>query len=574
MHVARIARTYKDRQYVYHLLRQSYREGKQVKHRTLANLSHLSPRVIDLIRGALAGEEFIPRSSALEVVRSLPHGHVAAVVGMARKLGLEELLGPGPGRLREVVLGMVAARVVDPASKLATSQRWESSTLGEMLGVAGAGEDELYAALDWLLGRQAAVEAGLARRHLAEGSLVLYDVTSTYVTGRSCPLAARGYSRDRRPDREQVVFGLVLDVEGRPLSVDVFPGNTADPSTVERQIEKLESRFGLRRVVLVGDRGMLTQARIEGLKERGGVGWISCLRAPAIQGLVKRGSLQLSLFDERDLAEISDPAYPDERLIVCRNPFLAEERARKRQELLAATEKGLLRVKALVEGGRLRSPGGIGLRAGQALNRFKVGKHFSLAISEGSFGFMRQEGGIAAEAALDGIYIVHTSVGAGQMDAAGVVKAYKSLSHAEQAFRSIKTVDIEVRPIFHYRAGRVRAHILLCMLACYVAWHLKAAWAPLLFKDEAPPERPHPVARAGRSQEARRKDRTHQREGPDGQSLPVQSFHSLLAHLATLTQNRIVPRGLGEEAAFEQLTVPSPVQARAFELLGFPPQAV
>jgi hypothetical protein len=490
---------------------------------------------------------------------------------MVRVLGLETLLGTGPGRAAALVLAMVVARITDPASKLATAQRLADSTLAERLGVLDASEDELYGALDWLLTRQPDIEAALATRHLGAGSLVLYDVTSTYVTGHACPLATHGYSRDHRPDREQVVFGIVLDAAGRPLAVEAYPGRTADPTTVEDQLERLQGRYGIERFVLAGDRGMLTSARIERLRERGGVDWISALRAPAIARLVEEGSLQLSLFDERDLAEVGSPDFPGERLVVCRDPALAAERARKRLELLAATEARLARIEATVAVGRLRRAEAIALRVGRALGRSKVAKHFRTEIAEGTFRFGRDEARIAAEAALDGLYVIRTSVPAVALPAAAAVGAYKGLAHAERAFRNLKTVGLEVRPVHHHREDRVRAHLFLCLLAAYVAWHLERALAPLLFRDEARPERVDPVAPAPRSEAARRKER---RGRTADDELPVGSFATLLRHLATLTENRIAPRGGSDDQVYLQLTVPTPVQARAFELLGFTPASV
>jgi hypothetical protein len=573
MHVAKVVRPYKDREYVYHFVRQSYREDGKVKHRTLANLSHLPLPVIELVRRALAGEPaaLAAAEGPLEIRSSLPHGHVAAVLGTARALDLPALLGPGPGRAAELVLAMVVARICDPASKLATAARLADSTLAARLGVEDASEDELYAALDWLLTRQPAIEAALAARHLGTGSLVLYDVTSTYVTGRACPLARHGYSRDHRPDRAQVVFGLLLDAQGRPLSVEAFPGNTADPATLEDRLEALQGRFGLERFVLAGDRGMLTSARIERLRQRGGIDWISALRAPAIKRLANAGTLQLGLFDERDLAEVTSPEYPGERLVVCRNPALAAERARKREELLVATERDLARIRARVEAGRLCREAAIGLAAGRVGGRHKMAKHFELDIGEGHFGYWRRDEAIAAEAALDGLYVIRTSVPATELSAPGVVGAYKSLAHAERAFRNLKTVELEVRPIRHWREDRVRGHLFLCLLAAYVAWHLERALAPLLFRDEAPPARPDPVASAPRSDGARRKERRHRTSDDE---LPVGSFATLLRHLATLTENHIAPRGVPDDQTYAQLALPTPLQARAFELLGFTPASV
>jgi hypothetical protein len=570
MHVAKVVRPYKDREYAYWFLRQTYREDGKVKHRTLANLSALPVEVIELIGRALKGEQFISAGAALRTVRTLPHGHVAAVLGMARSLGLPGLLDRRPSRARELATALVVARVLAPASKLATAGWLTDTTLAGRLGVEGADENELYVAMDWLLARQAKVEAALATRHLAGGSLVLYDLTSTYVEGRRCPLARHGHSRDHRPDRPQVEFGLLTDARGCPVAVEAFPGNTADPATVEAQVEKLRTRFGLTDIVLVGDRGMLTSARIERLRETGGIGWVSCLRAPAIRGLVEAGDLQLSLFDERNLAEISSPEYPHERLVVCRNPALAAERTRKREALLAATEAALAKVAASVEQGRLKTAAAIGLRAGRVIDARKMAKHFDLTVADGHFGYRRRTQAIAAEAALDGLYVVRTSVGPERLDAPAVVEAYKRLASVERDFRALKGDDLLVRPIFHWREDRVRAHLLLCFLAAYVRWHLEAAWAPLLFRDEDPPARTDPVAPRQRSESALAKEAGH--VTPDG--LPVGSFGRLLAHLATLTEHRVIPAGLDERAAFWQQDEPTALQARAFALIGVSPASV
>ena len=567
MHVARVRRVHKGKEYVSVLLRQSYREGPRVKHRTLASLTALPPAAIDAIERSLRGEQLVPADEVLRIVRSLPHGHVAAVLGTARSLGLPALLDRQPSAMRDRALALIVARVLAPASKLATARMLEGSTLAAELGLAGASEDELYGAMDWLLARQGRVERGLAKRHLATGSLVLYDVSSTYLEGRHCPLAVPGYSRDHRPDRPQVVFGLVTDADGRPVAVEAFAGDTADPATIETQVEKLQARFGLADIVLVGDRGMLTQARIERLAEVGGIGWVSALRAPAIRGLVTGGSLQLSLFDELDLAEISSPDFPGERLVVCRNPVLATERARKREALLSATEAALDGIVALVAAGRLKREAAIGVRVGRVIDARKMAKHFELDIAEGRFGYRRRTEAIAAEAALDGLYVVRTSVGPERLDAGAVVETYKRLSVVERDFRLLKGDELAVRPIFHWREDRVRAHLLLCLLAAYVRWHLETAWAPLLFRDEAPPGREHPVGPPGRSESARHKDGRH--VTADG--FPVHSFRTLLAELATLTRNRVVPTGADEAAAFDILAEPTPLQARAFELLKVSP---
>jgi len=570
MHVARVRSVHGGKEYVSVLLRQSYREGSSVKHRTLASLTALPATVIDLIERSLRGERFLPAGEAISIRRSLPHGHVAAVLGMARSLGLPALLDRRPSRMRDLAIALVAARLIAPASKLATAALLGQSTLGAACGVEGADENELYGAMDWLLARQARVERSLAARHLGESSLVLYDLTSVYVEGRHCPLARHGHSRDHRPDRPQVEFGLLTDERGCPVAVEVFPGNTADPATVEAAVEKLRARFGLTELVLVGDRGMLTQARIERLRETGGIGWVSCLRAPAIRRLVDAGDLQLGLFDETNLAEITAPAFPGERLVVCRNPALAAERARKREALLVATEGALGTVAAAVGRGRLRSAAAIGLRAGRVVNAKKMAKHFELDIAEGAFAYHRRTEAIAAEAALDGLYVVRTSVPPERLDTPAVVETYKRLSAVERDFRALKGDDLLVRPIFHWREDRVRAHLFLCFLAAYVRWHLEAAWAPLLFRDEAPPARTDPVAPPERSPSAIAKERDHRT--PDG--LRVGSFATLMAELTTLTRNRVVPAGVDERAAFELLSEPTPLQARAFELIGVSPASV
>ena len=567
MHVARVRRVHKGKEYVSVLLRQSYREGPRVKHRTLASLTALPAGVVDVIERSLRGEHLVPTDEALRILRSLPHGHVAAIVGLARSLELPALLDRRPSRERDLATALIAARVLAPASKLATARMLEMSTLGADLGVADASEDELYGAMDWLLARQARVERALARRHLDDGSLVLYDVSSTYVEGRHCPLARPGCSRDHRPDRAQIVFGLVTDGRGCPVAVEAFAGNTADPATLEDQLDKLRTRFGLADIVLVGDRGMLTSARIERLRELGGIGWVSALRGPAIRKLVDGGHLQLSLFDERDLAEITSPDLPGERLVVCRNPLLAAERARKREALLADTEDALDGVARLVARGRLKDPAAIGLRAGRVVDLRKMAKHFELDIGEARFGYRRRTEAIAAEAALDGLYVVRTSVPAERLDAGAVVETYKRLSVVERDFRMLKGEELMVRPIFHYREDRVRAHLFLCLLAAHVRWHLEQAWAPLLFRDESPPGREHPVGPPQRSEHARRKDREH----VTAEGLPVHSFKTLLAELATLTRNRVVPAGADEAAAFDLLAEPTPLQARAFELIGVSP---
>jgi hypothetical protein len=568
MHVVRVVSRQKGREYTSVLLRNSYREDGKVKKQTLANLSHLPPATIDVIERSLRGEHLVS-ADGFEIRRSLPHGHVAAVLGTLRSLGLERLIDRRPSRQRDLVVAMICARLTAPGSKLATTRRWNQSTLAETLGVAEASEDELYGAMDWLLARQERIEAGLAKRHLAPDSLVLYDLTSTWMEGRHCPLARRGYSRDGKTGTLQIEYGLVTDEGGRPVAVEVVPGDTADPATVPATVEKLKDRFDLTDVVLVGDRGMLTQARIEGLRAAG-LGWISSLRAPAIRKLTEAGTLQLGLFDERGLAEITSPAYPGERLVVCRNPLLADERARKRAELLDATSAKLAAIVARVTAGRLTGADRIGLAVGKVIERYKVAKHFELDIGDEHLVVTRRDAKIAQEAALDGIYVLRTSVASERLEGQDVVRAYKRLSRVERAFRGFKAVDLQVRPIHHHTEPRVRAHIFLCLLAYYVQWHLERAWAPLLFRDEERPELPDPVAPAVRSDAALAK--AHTQRLPDG--TPVHSFGTLLSELATLTRNRVVPVGAPDEAAFEITAIPTPLQARALALLDLTPSSV
>ena len=565
VHVATTRRHYKDRVYETHLLRRSYREGGKVKTETVGNLSHLPPELIDLVRRGLAGERFLP-ASGMEIRRSVPHGHVAAVLGTLRSLGVERLIEPRRSRARDLVVGMLVARLIAPASKLATARGLGATTLGDLLGIGDASEDELYGALDWLGERQARIEARLAARHLVPGGLVYYDLSSSYLEGSHCPLARLGYSRDGKKGTLQIEYGLLADPDGRPVAVAVVPGNTGDPATVPATVDTLRTRFGLERIVLVGDRGMLTSARIETVRAAGFL-WISALRGPAIRTLAGDGALQLGLFDERNLAEISHPDFPGERLIVCRNPALAAERARKRIELLAATEAALARVVARVEAGTLRGAARIGLALGRVVDRFKMAKHFELEIGDDHLVVTRREQAIAAEAALDGLYVLRTSVPAERLDAPSVVRSYKRLSRVERAFRGFKAADLAIRPIRHWTEDRVRAHVFLCMLAYYVQWHLERAWAPLLFRDEEPADLPDPVAPAARSEAALAKARSH--ELADG--TPAHSFKTLLAELATLTRNLVVPAGAPDEAAFEIIATPTPLQARAFALLGLSP---
>ena len=528
------------------LLRESYRDGAKVKTRTLANLSRWPEAKVEALRRVLKGEPLGAAPARLEILRSLPHGHVAAVLGMTRKLGLERLLPRRPERLARLALALVVARVIEPAAKLATARQLSEATaahsLGAVLDLGAVDEDELYAALDLLGAAQPKIEAALARRHLQDGCLVLYDLTSSWLEGRCCELARFGYSRDGKRDKLQIVFGLLCNADGCPIAVEVFEGDTADPATLADQVAKLKERFALDRVVLVGDRGMLTSARIEQDLKPAGLDWITALRAPAIQALAgESGPLQLSLFDQRQLAEITSPAYPGERLVVCRNPDLAAERRRKREELLQATEHDLAKIRAATRRARapLRGQGQIALKVGAVLGRRKVAKHFCLTITDAGLTFARDEAAITAEAALDGVYVLRTSVPATCLDATVTVLAYKSLARVERAFRALKSVDLEVRPIHHRRAGRVRAHVFLCMLAYHVIWHLRQALAPLLFDDHdraaAAAGRASPVAAAEVSPAAAAKARTKR----TAEDRPVHSWRSLLRDLATLARNTV-----------------------------------
>ena len=544
------------------LVRQSYREGGKVKHRTLANLSKLPPAAVDAVRAVLRGEAVGPLDQAFEIERALPHGHVQAVLGQLRQLKLDQLLGARPSRERELALAMIVSRVLQPDSKLATARSLGSTSLAATLGIEGADEDELYGAMDWLLKRQPAVEAALAGRHLAEGGLVLYDLTSVYLEGSKCELARRGYSRDGKRGLPQIEFGIITNAEGCPVSVDVFEGNLADPMTVAAQVDKLKERFGIAEVVLVGDRGMLTSARIEALKQAGDVSWISALRSVQIATLIKDGDLQLGLFDQRNLAEISSPKFPGERLVVCKNPALAEDRARKREELLQATEQELNKLVESVAAGRLKTATVIAERVGRILGRFKVGKHFLREVGEGSFSYRRDQAKIDAEAALDGLYVIRSNVAPERLSEQDLVRSYKLLSGVERAFRTMKSVDLQVRPVHHRLADRVRAHIFICLLAYYVRWHLERSWASLLYRDEQPPVLEDPVAPAERSASAREKARSGHRA--DGS--PVYSFRGLLSELATLTKNTVRLRG--SDVTFDKLSLPTPIQAEALRLLG------
>ena len=580
MHVARTPSRYVDKagnvhRYESVLVRRTYRDGKKVRHETLANLSKLPAEVIAAIEATLKGQALVPAEAACTVTRSLPHGHVAAVAAMARRLGFPGLLGPAC-RSRDLVLGLIISRVIRPASKLSTLSRWADCTLGPDLGVAGASTDEVYAAMDWLADRQDAIEKKLAAQHLGPAAnpsrMALFDLTSSWVTGRCCELAAYGYSRDRKKGLPQIEYGVLTDPAGRPVAVRVVPGDTADPVAFSDIVEVIRDRFGLTRLVLIGDRGMITSARIDALRKLNedpdtatAFGWITALRAPDIATLAaEEGPLQMSLFDTQDLAEISHPDYPGERLIACRNPALAAERARKRNELLAATDADLAAIAARVAAGRLRGAGKIGEAIGRIIVKRKVGKHFRRDITDTTFTYHRDQAGIDAEAALDGIYVLRTSVPATELDPAAVVESYKNLAHVERGFRSIKTDDLDLRPIHHRLDERVRAHVLICLLACYLVWHLRKAWAPLTFTDEHPPARDNPIAPAQRSPQAQAKASTQH----DANGNPLRSFRGLLDHLATLTRNDIHYHGTN--ATVPTLAEPTPDQRRAFDLIGTP----
>jgi hypothetical protein len=559
IHVVTNRREGKGREYVTHLLRRSYREGGKVRNETVGNISHLPEELVELIRAGLRGEPVGVFSEAFEIERSLPAGHVTAALAMARRLELGRLLDRQPSRERDLVIAMICQRAIAPASKLATVRALSQSTLADELGVADADEDDLYEAMDWLVARQERIEDRLARRHLKDGELVLYDVSSSYFEGRSCELARLGYSRDQKRGTPQIIYGLLCDKPGRPICVEVFSGELHDDKTLPSQIEKLKARFGLSRVVMVSDRGMVTKANLESLREHG-TGWITALKAPQIGKLVRDGALQLSLFDQHNLAEITSADYPDERLVVCRNPLVAADRARKREELLSATERGLEEIAARVKRGTLQGADQIGLAVGPALKRYRVKKHFEVQITDTTFTYERKPEQIAAEAALDGIYVLRTSVTDAELNSGGVVRSYKQLKVVERAFRTFKGSELEIRPIHHRLEDRVRAHVFLCMLAYYLTWHLRHAWTPLLFADENPQLQPDPVAKAVRSRSAHRKAQS--KRTTTGET--AHSYKSLLAELATLTRNTI--RLPGTAATFNKLATPTPTQARALEL--------
>jgi hypothetical protein len=573
VHVVRVSKTgYVDKQgrrrdYSSAYLRRTYRDGGTVKNETVASLSALPDHVIDWIDAGLKGQQLVPAGQAVTITGSLPHGHVAAVHAMAKELGLPALLGPA-GRSRDLALALIISRIARPGSKLSTLAWWADTTLGADLGVAEASTDDIYAAMDWLEDRQDAIEAELARRHLGPepnpARMALFDLSSSWLEGRCCPLAARGYSRDGKKGRLQIEYGLLTDPAGRPVAVRVFPGNTGDPSALTEIVDVVREKFGLAKMVMVGDRGMITSARIAALTElEEDYGWITALRAPAIKKLIADdGPLQLSLFDQQDLAEITSPDYPGERLVACRNPVLAADRARKREDLLAATEKLLTPIIARVQAGKITGAGPIGVEVGKVISKYKTGKHFAVTITDTTLTIERRQDRIDAEAALDGFCVLRTPVPADELDAPGVVAAYKDLRYVERDFRHIKSDDLDLRPVFHRLEERVRAHVLICMLACYLTWHLRRAWAPLTFTDQDPPQQDNPVAPARRSAAAQAKA-SGQRD-PAGQ--PYRSFRGLLEHLATLTRNQV--RFTATTATVSMLAEPTSAQRQAFELIG------
>jgi len=580
MHVARNKRTYvaksgEQRVYESVLVRRTYRDSGKVRHETLANLSALPAEAAAAVEATLKGHRLVPAGQAVRITRSVLHGHVAAVHAMAGKLGLPALLGPA-GPARDLALALIISRVARPGSKLSTLTWWADTTLGADLGVAGASTDDIYAAMDWLAGQQDGIEAKLARRHLAPdvnpARMALFDLSSSWLEGSQCPLAARGYSRDGKKGKLQIEYGLLTDPEGRPVAVRVFPGSTGDPAAFTRIVQVIRDKFALRDMVMVGDRGMITSARIAALNQAEDgtprpdpYGWITALRAPAIKKLLAEdGPLQLSLFDQQDLAEITSPDFPGERLIACRNPVLAAERARKREDLLAATEKLLAPIIVRVTAGRLAGAGPIGVEVGKVISKYKTAKHFTLTITDTALAIERRQDQIDAEAALDGFYVLRTPIPAAELDGPAVVTAYKNLKYVERDFRHIKSDDLDLRPVFHRLEERVKAHVLICMLACYLTWHLRRAWAPLTFTDEHPPAPANPVAPARRSPHAQAKASYQY----DQAGQPYYSFHGLLEHLATLTRNQV--RFAGTQAAIPMLAEPTSAQREAFDLIGVP----
>ena len=583
VHVVRVSKTgYVDKQgrrkdYSSAYLRRTYREAGTVKNETVANLSALPDHVIDWIDAGLKGQQLVPAAGAVTITGSVPHGHAAAVHAMAAKLGLPALLGPA-GRPRDLAMALIISRVIQPASKLSTLTWWADTTLGADLGVAEASTDDIYAAMDWLEHRQDAIEARLAARHLAPepnpAKMALFDLSSSWLEGSRCPLAPCGYSRDGKKGKLQIEYGLLTDPEGRPVAVRVFPGNTGDPAAFTAITDVVRNKFGLAQMVMAGDRGMITSARIRALNQledgtrrpdADAYGWITALRAPAIRKLMADdGPLQLSLFDQQDLAEITSDDFPGERLVACRNPVLAADRARTREDLLTATEKLLAPLIARVAAGKLTGAGPIGVQVGKVISRYKTAKHFAVTITDTTLSVERRQDRIDAEAALDGFYVLRTPVPASELDAAAVVTAYKNLKYVERDFRHIKADDLDLRPVFHRLEERVKAHVLICMLACYLTWHLRRAWAPLTYTDQDPPEPASPVAPARRSTAAQAK--ASGQHDPAGQ--PYRSFRGLLEHLATLTRNQV--RYTGTQVTIAMLAEPTSAQRQAFELIGAP----
>ncbi|MHB8563147.1 MAG: IS1634 family transposase [Acidiferrobacteraceae bacterium] len=562
-YVVTTTRRHKGRVYHSHLLRRSYREGARVRNETLGNLSHLPDSLIDIIRRSLKGETFVPVAEAFTVTASRAQGHVQAVALMMKRLGLASLVASKPCRERDLVMAMVAARILAPHTKLATTRWWHTTTLAEDFGVTDADEQDCYAAMDWLLARQDRIQKKLATRHLEEGGLVLYDLSSSYFEGSTCPLAKHGYSRDGKRGTLQVEYGLMTDDRGCPVAISVHEGNTADPTTLMPEIQRVKQDFGIESFVMVGDRGMISQKAILSIREQGGIDWITALKSVSIRALIEDKTLQPDLFDERNLLEFTHPDYPGERLVACRNPELRKLRGHKREALLQATEESLQKIQARVAAGRLVGKDQIGLKVGQIMDRYRMAKHFTWDIQDTTFSFTRKTADIAAEVALDGIYIIRASVPTTQMDAATCVRRYKSLAQVERAFRSLKTMDLKIRPIHHRLADRVRAHIFLCLLSYYVEWHLRAAWRELMFADEdqEAKETRDPVAPAQRSLAAQSKASRHRQE--DG--TPVHSFHTLLADLATVTRNTCCAPMAGLNApSFSVTTTPTPLQERAF----------
>lgn len=565
-HVVTTTRKYKNKVYSTHLLRRSYREDGKVKNETLGNLSHLPDALVDLVRRSLQGETFVPLEQAFEVVDSRSHGAVQAVTAAMQRLGFTSLLATKTSRERDLICAMVAARIIAPHTKLATTRWWHTTTLAEDFGVTDATEDELYAAMDWLLACQRRIEKKLAARHLAKDSLVLYDLSSSYFEGRTCPLARRGYNRDGKQGKLQVNYGLLTDKRGCPVAVSVYEGNTADPQTLMPEIDRLRHDFGLAHVVMVGDRGMISQKAVDTLRGQEAIGWITALKSGAIRKLVTQGQIQLGLFDESNLFEFTHPDFPGERLVACRNPELAARRAHKREALLQATEKNLEKVRTMVQSGRLQGQDKIGVRIGKVVNQYNMAKHFTLAIQDNAFTFTRQVENIATEAAQDGIYVIRTSLPVTRMDSADCVRHYKSLAQVERAFRTLKSVDLRIRPIHHRLETRVRAHIFLCMLAYYVEWHMREAWRELLFADtdQAAKATRDPVAPARRSAEAQRKASTRRLE--DG--TPVHSFRTLMDELSMIVRNTCrTPHSGLDGHTFEVVTTANPKQRHALELI-------